>query len=69
MDKFIDSPVEVLSATVNQHRGRTILQTLRSDEQDFGGGARIEGGRDLPSQDAAREVVDYRVQIGPAAIE
>jgi hypothetical protein len=63
MDEFIDNPVEVLSATVNQHRGRTILQALHGDEQDFGGGARIEGGRDLPSQDAAREVVDHRVQI------
>ena len=52
-DEFIDRPVEVLSATVGQHRGRTVLQTLRGGEQDFGGDARIEGRRDLPSQDAA----------------
>ena len=42
---------------------------LRGGEEDFGGGRGIEGGRDLPSQDAAREVVDHRVQIGSASIE
>jgi len=52
-DEFIDRPVEVLGASVGQQGGSAMLQTLRGGEQDFGGGARIEGRRDLPSQDAA----------------
>ena len=69
MDEFIDRPVDVLGASVGQHGGGAMLQALAGGEQDFGGGAGIEGGRDLPSQDAAREVVDHRVQIGAASIE
>ena len=37
--------------------------------QKHGRDARVEGGRHLPGQDAAREVVDEGVQVGATAIE
>jgi hypothetical protein len=48
---------------------RTVFEALGSGEQNLGGGGGVEGGRDLPTQDAAREVVDHCVQIGSAAVE